>query len=224
MSTGLQPRDVTLLVIAKEPVPGRAKTRLAPALGEDGAARLAEAALADTLEAVAEAALAGGNRSLLALDGNPGEWVPPGFDVIRQRGSGLAERLTAAFEDAAGASLLIGMDTPQVTAATLTSACGQLCERHTDAVIGPAEDGGWWALGMRAPHPLAFAGVPMSEAHTGAAQLQALGSLGLATRQLEPMRDVDTIDDALAVAEEVRGSRFARVMAQLSADPALAKR
>jgi rSAM/selenodomain-associated transferase 1 len=215
LSTDLQPSGITLLVLAKEPIPGRVKTRLAPAVGAAGAARLAEAALADTLQAVAEAALEGGNRTVLALDGSPGDWVPPGFQVVPQRGSGLAERLTAAFADAAGAALLVGMDTPQIKAATLTSACGQLCEPGTDAVIGLAEDGGWWTLGMRAPHPLAFRGVPMSEASTGAAQLEALASLGLATRRLAPLRDVDTIDDAVAVAAESSDSRFAAALAEL---------
>jgi uncharacterized protein len=219
MSGDLQPNGVTLVVIAKEPIPGRVKTRLAPAVGAAGAARLAEAALADTLQAVAEAGLDGGNRTLLVLDGNPGDWVPPGFSVVPQRGSGLGERLAAAFEDAAGAALLVGMDTPQIDAATLTSACGQLCEPGTDAVIGLAEDGGWWTLGMRAPHPLAFRGVPMSTAGTGAAQLEALASLGLATRELAPLRDVDTIDDAVAVAAESPDSRFAAALAELLAAP-----
>ena len=115
MSAGLRPHGVTLVVLAKEPIPGRVKTRLAPAVGAAGAARLAEAALIDTLQAVAEAALDGGNRTLLALDGKPGDWVPPGFGVVPQRGTGLAERLAAAFADAAGAALLVGMDTPQIT-------------------------------------------------------------------------------------------------------------
>jgi rSAM/selenodomain-associated transferase 1 len=217
MSPGLRPDGITLLVLAKEPLPGRAKTRLAPALGAAGAARLAEAALADTLLAVAKAARIGGNRTLLALDGGPGDWIPPGFDVVGQRGDGLAERLTAAFEDAGGPALLVGMDTPQVTAATLSAACSRLCEPGTDAVIGLAEDGGWWALGMRDPHPLAFLGVPMSEAHTGAAQLDSLDSLGLTTGRLEPMRDVDTIEDAIAVAAEIPGSGFAAALTELTA-------
>ncbi len=215
MSAGLRPHAVTLVVLAKEPIPGRVKTRLAPAVGAAGAARLAEAALTDTLQAVAEAAHEGGNQTLLALDGNPGDWLPPGFRVLPQRGNGLAERLTAAFADAAGAALLVGMDTPQITPATLTSACGQLCAPGTDAVIGPAEDGGWWTLGMREPHPLAFRGVPMSEANTGAAQLEALASLGLATRELAQLRDVDTIDDAVAVAAASPDSRFAAALAEL---------
>ena len=82
-------------------------------------------------------------------------------------------------------------------------------------MIGPAEDGGWWTLGMREPHPLAFRGVPMSEASTGAAQLEALASLGLATRRLAPLRDVDTIDDAVAVAAASPDSRFAAALAEL---------
>jgi glycosyltransferase A (GT-A) superfamily protein (DUF2064 family) len=99
--------------MAKAPVPGKAKTRLCPPLTARQAAAVAEAALADTLEAVAGS---GAGRRILALDGEPGDWVPPGFEVIVQRGETFAERLATAWQDAAGAGLQIGMDTPQVTA------------------------------------------------------------------------------------------------------------
>ena len=77
-----------LMVIAKEPVPGRVKTRLTPAYTPAEAAELAEAALSDTLAAVASV---GVTRRILALAGSPGRWLPPGFDVIAQRGGGLDE-------------------------------------------------------------------------------------------------------------------------------------
>jgi rSAM/selenodomain-associated transferase 1 len=206
MSGPIDPAEITVIVIAKEPLPGRAKTRLAPALGEGGAALLAEAALADTLAAVA----AGPRRSLLlALDGTPGPWLPPGFEVTPQRGEGLAERLGAAFEDAGGPALLLGMDTPQISAGMIEEACETLSRPGTDAVIGLARDGGWWSLGLRRPDRRAFEGVPMSEEHTGAAQLASLAGLGLAVARLPELIDVDTIDDAHDVAAQVPDSRFA---------------
>jgi rSAM/selenodomain-associated transferase 1 len=212
----LDARQVTLIVIAKEPVPGRAKTRLAPELGTGGAAELAAAALADTLAAVAETPA---GARLLALDGSPGEWLPDGFEVVPQRGEGLGERLAAAFADAGGPALLVGMDTPQLTPATINEALAELCRDGTDAVIGLAADGGWWTLGLRRPDPAVFDGVPMSEPGTGAAQVAALERLGLSYRQLPRLRDVDTIDDALAVAAEAPESRFARALSGLPQPP-----
>ena len=101
------------VVIAKEPVPGRVKTRLTPPFTPAEAALLAEAALADTLAAVAAAPV---SRHVLALDGAPADWLPAGFDVIPQRGGGLDERLAAAFADTHATlplpMVLVGMDTP----------------------------------------------------------------------------------------------------------------
>lgn len=215
MTGALDPAEITLVVIAKEPLPGRAKTRLEPAVGSEGAAALAAAALGDTLDAVA-ATPAGGR--LLALEGEPGAWVPAGFAVVPQRGEGLGERIAAAFEDAGGPALLVGMDTPQLTPELIAGAASELCRRGTDAVIGPAEDGGWWALGLRRSDPSLFSGVPMSEPTTGRAQVAALERRGLSYRRLPPLRDVDTIADALAVAEAAPDSRFARAVRAIAAD------
>ena len=161
---------------------------------------------------------------MLALDGRPGPWLPPGFDLVPQRGEGLAERLAAAFDDAGGPALLVGMDTPQISTETLVAACERLCAPGVDAVIGLAADGGWWALGLRTPDRRAFAGVPMSASSTGAAQLRALERLGLAPERLETMRDVDTIEDAVAVAASIPRSRFAATLRRLTATGAAAAR
>lgn len=152
----------TLLVIAKEPLPGRVKTRLTPPFTPRQAARLAEAALVDTLHAVAAAPA---TRRVLVLDGAPGPWLPSGFEVLPQCAGGLDERLADAFAHCSGPALLIGMDTPQVTPELLTvdfAGC--------DAYLGPAEDGGFWALGLAEPDPALLRGVPMSTPETGAAQ------------------------------------------------------
>ncbi|HKJ35845.1 MAG TPA: TIGR04282 family arsenosugar biosynthesis glycosyltransferase [Solirubrobacterales bacterium] len=207
---GISPSEVTVIVIAKEPRPGRAKTRLIPALGEAGAARLAGAALADTLDVVA--ALPEPRRRVLALDGEPGPWLPAGFEVIPQRGEGLAARLAAAFGDAGGPAFLIGMDTPQITLGQIERACERLAAAGTGAVIGLAPDGGWWGLGLRRADDRVFDGVPMSTAETGSEQTRRLDDLGLRWEQLDSLRDIDTIDDARAVAGEAPRRRFARVL------------
>ncbi|MDX6343436.1 MAG: uncharacterized protein QOH87_3574 [Trebonia sp.] len=191
----------TLLVIAKQPVPGRVKTRLVPPCTHEQAAALAEAALADTLHTVASVPA---RRRVLVLDGEPGPWLPPGFDVVPQCGGPLDERLAAAFAAVRGPALLIGMDTPQVTPGLLT-----VDWQAADAVFGPAADGGFWALGLRVPDPALLRGVPMSTSSTGAIQRARLLAAGLRVADLPQLRDVDTAADAVAVALQAPRSRFA---------------
>ncbi|MCF2535819.1 DUF2064 domain-containing protein [Streptomyces sp. FB2] len=196
----------TLLVIAKEPRPGRVKTRLTPPFTPEQAATLAEAALADTLDAVARTPA---RRRVLVLDGTPGPWLPPGFDVVPQSTGGLDERLAAAFAACDGPALLIGMDTPQVTPELLT-----VDWADCDAYFGRARDGGFWALGLAEPDPDRLRGVPMSQPYTGAAQRARLA--GLRVRDLPALRDVDTAHDAGLVAADAPGGRFAAALTRLT--------
>jgi rSAM/selenodomain-associated transferase 1 len=203
--------SAALLVIAKEPLAGRVKTRLTPPFTPGEAARLAEAALVDTLEAALRARRPA--RRLLVLDGRPGPWVPAGFEVIAQRGRGLAERLAAAFEDAGAPAFVVGMDTPQVTPALLDAGLAAL--GRADAAFGAATDGGYWGIGLRRADPRVFQGVPMSRPTTGATQRVRLESLGLRTAILPPLRDVDSIADAHAVAAAAPDGRFAAELAAI---------
>jgi rSAM/selenodomain-associated transferase 1 len=198
--------SVRFLVIAKAPLPGVSKTRLCPPCSPVQAAAIARAALADTLTAVA------GTPALsrtIVLDGNPGDWLPQGFDVVPQRGFGLAQRLEAAFEDCSAPALLIGMDTPQVTPAHLEAASTLLLTPGVDAVLGPARDGGYWAIGFKNKPAGAFEGVPMSTERTAAVQRRRIEELGLACGMLPLLRDIDYWADAGAVAHSVPGSRLA---------------
>jgi uncharacterized protein len=208
---------VTVVVLAKAPVPGRVKTRLCPPCNPEQAARLAEAALVDTLTAVAATPT---RRRVLALDGMPGPWVPAGFEVLPQRGDGLDERLAHAFTDLGEGGLLIGMDTPQVTPARLHAALHKLYDRRVDAVLGPCLDGGWWGIGLRAPDPGVFLGIPMSTPSTFAEQRARLRALCMHTRALPLLRDVDDIDDAAAVARDAPVSRFAETLRKLQGSDA----
>jgi rSAM/selenodomain-associated transferase 1 len=201
-----------LVVIAKAPVAGRCKTRLTPPCTPHDAALLARAALHDTLDAVAAAPAA---RRVCVLDGEPGDWLPDGFEVIPQRGDGLDERLAHAFGDVGEPALLIGMDTPQVTPALLEAAAGRLDMLDVDAVLGAAPDGGYWALGLRREDPALLRGVPMSTPETCAGQRARLRAYGLRVAELPPLRDVDDIDDARAVARLAPGRRFARALARV---------
>ena len=198
-----------LVVIAKEPVPGRVKTRLCPPCTPDEAAAIAAGAIADTLASVAATPA---SRRVVALDGQAGAWLADGFDVVVQRSGGLANRLFGAFEDCFHVStepvVLIGMDTPQVTVDHLLRA-GMALESGADAVMGMAPDGGYWLIALRHLHPGAFAGVPMSADDTGAAQLERLQQCGYRVALTEELRDVDDARDAVDVAAQVPGSRFA---------------
>ncbi len=203
---------MNLLVMAKAPVPGRVKTRLCPPCSPEGAARLAEAALSDSLAAALQA---GADRCVVALEGEPGEWLPPGVEVVAQRGDRFDVRLANAWSDVGGPGLQIGMDTPQVTGGLLAEALARLREPDVDAVLGDAVDGGWWAIGLRSARPGVFEGVPMSQPGTAVAQRDRLRALGLRVRSLPRLRDVDTFADARAVAALVTGSRFASTVAAL---------
>ncbi|HLM49861.1 MAG TPA: DUF2064 domain-containing protein [Solirubrobacteraceae bacterium] len=203
--------EAALVVLAKAPVPGNVKTRLSPPCTPEQAADLAAAALADTLDAVLATPAA---RRVIVLDGDPGPWLPPGLEVLSQRGDGLAERLAAAFADAAGPTLAVGMDTPQVTPELLLQGLRAL--DGADAAIGLAADGGFWAIGLRRPDPDVFHRVPMSNEHTGVAQVARLGALGLSRATLPSLRDVDTFADALAVAADAPHGRFAAAVAAVA--------
>lgn len=203
----------TLLVIAKQPLPGRVKTRLTPPFTPAEAASLAAAALADTLSAAARVPA---DRHVLVLEGEPGPWLPPGFDIVPQVAGGLDVRLAAAFAACAGPALLIGMDTPQVAPEHLAPA---LRGDGHDAWFGPAADGGFWALGLAAPDPALLLGVPMSRPDTGAVQYERLRAAGLRIGGLPVLRDVDTAEDARRVAASAPGTRFAAVHTELTTRP-----
>jgi uncharacterized protein len=207
-----------VIVIAKEPVPGRVKTRLTPPYTPAQAAALAEAALADTLAAVG---CAGVGRRVLALDGTPGRWLPPGFDVIGQRGAGLDQRIACALADARATcpapAVLIGMDTPQVTPGLLTAAAEPLTSGAADATFGMAEDGGFWLLGLREIDPALVLGVPMSRPDTGSRQLARLLEAGLQVRLMPELADVDTAGEAWRIAAATPGSAFAACVRRFGA-------
>ena len=212
---------VTALIVAKAPVPGLAKTRLAAALGDRVAAGIAAAALLDTLDAVADTPLA---AKVVAMTGDLASACQSeairerlsGFTVVEQRGDSFADRLANAHADAASAAgpmpvLQIGMDTPQITAELLTRCARALLGAH--AVVGPARDGGWWLLGVAdAATAECLRLVPMSRSDTGAMTYAALLQTGSPVTVLEELADVDTVADISVVRADCRPSgRFAQI-------------
>jgi glycosyltransferase A (GT-A) superfamily protein (DUF2064 family) len=215
-----------VLVMTKAPVPGRSKTRLTPPCTPDQAAGIAAAAVGDTLDAVRAAAVAG---RVVALDGHPGLLDLDGFAVVRQVEGDLGTRLAAAFAGAMAdgpvPTLLIGMDTPQVTAELLVR-CASMLESAGPgtAVLGTAPDGGWWALGLHSAEPAeVLADVPMSRDDTAVRTRKALEATGLSVLGLPELTDIDHFPDALAVAGECpASSRTSRVVASVATTLGLA--
>ncbi|MBT1547026.1 DUF2064 domain-containing protein [Curtobacterium flaccumfaciens pv. flaccumfaciens] len=197
---------VTVAVVAKECLPGKVKTRLTPALSPEGAARVASASLADTLATVRALPAA---RRVLFFDGDVVPESAEGFDVLHQPGGGLDERLGFLFDAIDGPLLLVGMDTPQVSASDLAPVFDDAAR---DAWFGPAEDGGFWSLYLREPTGDLLRGVPMSRDDTGAVQLARLTDAGLDVGVLGELLDVDTIPDAERVADLAPDSDFTRAL------------
>ena len=229
-ASGSRPVTRVVLVLAKAPVAGRVKTRLTPAATPAGAAQVAAAALLDTLDAalaVPEAAV------VVALEGDLRaaerhddlRTALAATTVVAQRGQSLGERITAAHDDVAAhfpgaVSVQIGMDTPQVDAGLLAGALDLVrgVGGVARAALGPALDGGWWALALADPrHAALIRDVPTSRDDTGRLTLAALRSGLPADEVLElaPLSDVDTPDDAVAVADLVPDGRFARAVGDL---------
>ncbi|WP_413602785.1 TIGR04282 family arsenosugar biosynthesis glycosyltransferase [Curtobacterium sp. Curtsp57] len=197
---------ITVVVIAKECLPGRVKTRLTPALSPEAAARVASASLDDTLRTVAALPV---ERRVLFFDGSVVPGAAAGFDVLHQPGGGLDERLGFLFDTMTGPTLLVGMDTPQVS---VDDVAPVLDAPDRDAWFGPAEDGGFWSLYLREPTGDLLRGVPMSQDDTGAVQLARLTTAGLDVGVLTELLDVDTIDDAGLVAGLAPDSGFAAAL------------
>jgi glycosyltransferase A (GT-A) superfamily protein (DUF2064 family) len=215
--------DAVVLVVAKAPVAGFAKTRLAPVYGHHHAARLAAASLLDTVDSALSVS---GARVAVAMTGELARAERAAeltdalrdCDVFTQRGDDFGDRLANAHADVAARFpglpvLQIGMDTPQLRPEMLTGALVRLLDDGVDAVLGPATDGGWWGLGLRRPTDAhVLRAVPMSRADTGMRTLFALRGIGLRVHRLLELSDVDTMADAKFVAAQAPTTRFAHAM------------
>ena len=226
-----------VLVMAKAPVPGLAKTRIASVVGDEAAADFAAAAFLDTLAAVE--AWAPASRRIVALTGTLAQAARAdefasrlrGWQVVPQRGASFAERLVHAHHDAAAswgpseALLQIGMDTPQLIPADLAALARAVTapdQAGVDAVLGPATDGGWWALATRrAGYVDGLADVAMSTPHTCAHTATALRAAGARVGLAHMLSDVDVLADATAVAALAPATMFARAVRALGIEVAV---
>lgn len=178
-----------IAIFARWPEPGKAKTRLIPALGEEGAAQAYRTLLELTVREARESGLP---FHLRVTGGDPQsfrDWL--GEDLaVRDQGDGdLGEKLARVPTPA----IMIGSDCPGLTAALLREAASVLPNR--DAVIGPASDGGYWLIGLREPCPSLFADMEWSTPQVYRETLRRLEALGISPHLLPELADVDTPED-----------------------------
>lgn len=193
--------EAVVVIMAKAPVPGTSKTRLSPPLSPQQAADLQAALLRDSV-ALAQRAGKGQTVLFCPSPGAPGGWealhlVAAGLPVVVQCSSGLGPGLLEAATRAAaagyGKTLLLDADSPTVPPGYLELALAHLDER--DMVLGPAEDGGYYLLGLKQPHPCLFQGIPWSTPTVTDETLAAARAHGLCVGMLPAWYDVDTPQD-----------------------------
>lgn len=183
-------------------MPGRCKTRLIPALGAEGAARLAGALLAHTVARVTEGQVA---PAVLCChpDAADPAFAPFSLEKWNQRGTDLGERMyrgaVRALEEAEGV-LLIGSDCPGYSAGYLESALAAL--GRNDLVLGPARDGGYVLLGLKRVERALFQEVPWGTGRVLEETLRRAEELGWSAGVLEPLWDVDRPEDLARLRRE----------------------
>jgi uncharacterized protein len=217
---GEQSRACAIGVMAKAPIPGRAKTRLTPLLTPEEAAALSAAFLRDVTENVRLAArqapirgciayapagteamfehhLADGTGLVLA-DGSP--LLPP---RVQGFGRCLLHAIQAMLDDGARAACVLNSDSPTLPTALLVEAARLLLDRADRVVLGPAEDGGYYLLGMGAPHAHLFEDIAWSTDTVAEATRARARTLGLELIELAPWYDVDDRHTLLRLIEEI---------------------
>jgi hypothetical protein len=199
--------DSALIIFAKAPIPGQVKTRLCPPLSPDEAASLHGSIVLDMLER---------SRSLPSMDRFVACFPSPdhvffkileerhGVRLLAQAGEDLGARMAGALDDVFARgyrrALVIGTDLPTLPGSVFGEAF-RLLDAH-DLVLGPARDGGYYLIGLRKPAPELFAGIPWSTDRVLALTQSKASAAGLKTALLPVRRDVDTLDDLLALINE----------------------
>jgi rSAM/selenodomain-associated transferase 1 len=187
---GFMTFGLRLVLFTRYPAPGKAKTRLIPALGAEGAAalhrRLAERALGTLQHCGLPVEVRTTGAPVDAFE----RWLGPRH-FIDQGDGDLGARLSAVFND--GPALIVGSDVPAMTAAHVMAAAVLLAGH--DIVLGPASDGGYWLIGLKGPAPALFADMPWGTAAVFAETQARAQRLGLDLGLADTLDDLDTPDD-----------------------------
>jgi glycosyltransferase A (GT-A) superfamily protein (DUF2064 family) len=209
----------TIIVMAKECRPGAVKTRLCPPYTPIEAALIAEASLRDTLDTLDRAPA---TRRVLCLEGAVG-FDTRGWEVVPQHPGALDERIAQAIDGCGGPTVVVGMDTPQLSLAHLRAPL-ERWPADVDAWFGPASDGGFWMLGLREPDGDLVRGIRMSQSDTGARQRERLLEAGLKTRDLDTLTDIDTARSLDEVRAQLPDGHLRRLLEAVRPDPPTADR
>jgi rSAM/selenodomain-associated transferase 1 len=198
-----------LLVIAKKPAPGQAKTRLTPPLSAEQASQLYECFLRDTLDLAR--AVPDVTRLIAYLpQGEAGYFreLAPDFDLVLQRGASLGERLdnamTHCLSDGFDQAVIMDSDSPTLPSAYVAYAFDLLDE--ADVVLGPCEDGGYYLIGLTRPRPRLLREVQMSTPNVLRDTLALAEEEGLRAALAPTWYDVDTVGDLRRVEDELRAA------------------
>ncbi len=206
-----------LIVLTRFPAPGSTKTRLIPVLGQVEAAELQRLLTENTVRAARRTARRMSIEVEIRFTGAQGwrvsQWLGRGLSYRCQANSDLGQRMREALEDAlrqgCRSAVLVGSDIPAISAQLLCRAFKAL--ERTDAVFGPADDGGYYLVGLRRPAPQLFRAMPWGEGSVLERTLSRARLHGISTTCIDRLRDVDRPED-LAVAVPPAVSRALRAV------------
>ena len=190
-----------LVIVAKQPIPGRVKTRLFPKLSPEAAADLYRCFLQDRIKEVSS--LNGVDRAIAYTPGAAKETFASlaldGFELFAQRGKHLGERLNNIFLEKLSqgyeAVSIVDSDSPDLPKSLINESFELLLTRQADIVLGPCYDGGYYLVGIRKPHPELFRNIPWSTENVLSVTLEKARKMGLNVKLLSIWNDLDTFED-----------------------------
>lgn len=201
-------KDAVIALMAKQPQVGQTKTRLVPALSPQQAVAMSEALLLDSIALIRDLDWADMALAITPFESKPyfEGITPPGTRLVPVVGEHIGECLVQAINMLLtigySKALLLNSDSPTLPPEFLVQAAGLL--EHVDLVLGPAEDGGYYLIGMSRPHPGLFEGIAWSTEMVLAQTLDRARELGLNSALTPPWRDVDTADDLARFQDELQ--------------------
>ena len=190
-----------LVIVAKQPIPGRVKTRLFPKLSPEAAADLYRCFLQDRIQEVIS--FNGVDRAIAYTPEDAKETfaslTSDGFELFAQQGKHLGERLNNIFMEKLSQGYevvsIVDSDSPDLPKTLINESFELLLSREADIVLGPCYDGGYYLVGMRKPHPELFRNIPWSTENVLSVTLERARRLGLNVKLLSIWNDLDTFED-----------------------------
>ena len=197
-----------MILMAKQPIPGKTKTRLIPPLSEGEAADLYRAFLRDKIDQMKQVENVVHAIGFAPTSARPYfEALAAGFELFEQKGLDLSARLISVFDQAFEAGytqvMAIDGDTPTLPPEYLRRGLAELAKAEVDMVLGPSQDGGYYAIGLKQRRPALFE-VEMSTPQVAEDTLAKAEALNLMVHQLDPWRDIDRPADLAALRQSLR--------------------